>query len=356
MNTESLIKGPMNQARLAPASSRSLPDWSRLEQKSQNELDQLRTVPDFDQMLQDHAANRKKIPLRAVYVYLPEHATQFRSSVQAGLQQLQPTTVFQPPGQTNPPDASVAQPMDTSSPGSGVPKSKDPGSPTSPTPKDTSKPKEDDRPDRDPNASSSAVNPVQQLLMEQRMALIADDNTRMRARQQELQDEMIRVRLQGEQQARRTAFIDQNVDRLRSLPQAVPIPPVAVVHNHTNVANTLVQPISTFVNNIQTNFHHVHNNVNVVHNQAINFIQNHANRAINLAVNMGGSLADAYESLPAPRPAQAAILDAITTGSGGGPPPPPPAAGAVRVARSIQVDVSAPRRMGLSSIPAPLSR
>jgi len=49
-------------------------------------------------MLQDHAANRKKIPLRAVYVYLPEHATQFRSSVQAGLQQLQPATVFEPPG------------------------------------------------------------------------------------------------------------------------------------------------------------------------------------------------------------------------------------------------------------------
>ena len=329
----------MNQARLAPAASRSLPDWSRLEKKSQNELDQLRTVPDFDQMLQDHAANRKKIPLRAVYVYLPEHATQFRSSVQAGLQQLQPTTVFQPPGQTNTPDARVAQPTATSSPGKGAPPqgegaSKGSASSTTPAPMDTTNSEDDKRPDRDPSASRSTTNPVERTLMEQRMALIADDNTRMRARQQELQDEMIKVRLQGEQQARRTAFIDQNVDRLRALPQAVPMPPV--VHNHTNVTNTLVQPISTFVNNIQTNFHHVHNNVNVVHNQAINFIQNHANRAINLAVNVGGSLADAFESLPAPRPAQAAILDAITTGSGGGPPPPPPAAGAVRVARSIK--------------------
>jgi len=124
----------------------------------------------------------------------------------------------------------------------------------------------------------------------------------MRARQQELQDEMIKVRLDSEQQARRTAFIDQNVDRLRSLPRAVPTPPVPVVHNH--VTNTLVQPITTFVNNVQTNFHHVHNNVNVVHNQAVNFIQNHANRAINLAVNMGGSLANAYDALPAPRPSR----------------------------------------------------
>jgi len=92
----------MNQARIVPAAPRSLPDWSRLEKKSQNELDQLRTVPDFDQMLQDHAANRKKIPLRAVYVYLPEHATQFRSSVQAGLRQLQPATVFSHPVRLTP--------------------------------------------------------------------------------------------------------------------------------------------------------------------------------------------------------------------------------------------------------------
>ena len=321
----------MNQARIVPAAPRSLPDWSRLEKKNQHELDQLKTVPDFDQMLQDHAANRKKIPLRAVYVYLPEHATQFRSSVQAGLQQLQPATVFEPPGRgggaPSTPDVAMGG---NRQPASGAP----PPKATPATPMDTTNPGEDKRPDRDSRASSSTVDPVQQLLMAQRMALIADDNTRMRARQQELADEMIKVRLDSEQQARRTAFIDQNVDRLRSLPRAVPIPPVPVVHNH--VTNTLVQPISTFVNNIQTNFHHVHNNVNVVHNQALNFIQNNANRAINMAVNVGGSLADAFEALPAPRPARAAILDAITTGSRGGPPPPPPAAGAVRIARSIE--------------------
>jgi len=225
----------MNQARIVPAAPRSLPDWSRLETKTQHELDQLKTVPDFDQMLQDHAASRKKIPLRAVYVYLPEHATQFRSSVQAGLQQLQPTPIFEPPGRTNPggggssdanmPDAGGAR---RPSPGN-APTPHDP--PTTTTKMDTTNPEEDKRPENDPDASSSTANPVQQLLMEQRMALIADDNTRMRARQQELQDEMIKVRLQGEQQARRTAFIDQNVDRLRALPQAVPMPPVSVVHN-----------------------------------------------------------------------------------------------------------------------------
>ena len=321
----------MNQARIVPAAPRSLPDWSRLEKKNQHELDQLKTVPDFDQMLQDHAANRKKIPLRAVYVYLPEHATQFRSSVQAGLQQLQPATVFEPPGRGGgrPPTPDVTM-GGTGQSASGAPPSKAPPV----VPMDTTNPGEDKRPDRDSHASSSTVDPVQQLLMAQRMALIADDNTRMRARQQELADEMIKVRLDSEQQARRTAFIDQNVDRLRSLPRAVPTPPVPAVHNH--VTNTLVQPITTFVNNVQTNFHHVHNNVNVVHNQAVNFIQNHANRAINLAVNMGGSLANAYDALPAPRPAQAAILDAITTGGRGGPPPPPPAAGAVRIARSLK--------------------
>ena len=321
----------MNQSRIVPAPPRSLPDWSRLERKSQHELDQLRTVPDFDQMLQDHAANRKKIPLRAVYVYLPEHATQFRSSVQAGLQQLHTATYSEPPGQ-RPPDAAPVAKVNQKG-GGATPTPENPG-PGGVVPMDTTKPKEGDRPDRDPTAASSTVDPVQQLLMAQRVALIADDNTRMRARQQELQDEMIKVRLDSEQQARRTAFIDQNVDRLRSLPRAVPTPPVPAVHNH--VTNTLVQPITTFVNNVQTNFHHVHNNVNVVHNQAVNFIQNHANRAINLAVNMGGSLANAYDALPAPRPAQAAILDAITTGGGGGPPPPPPAAGAVRIARSLK--------------------
>ena len=334
----------MNQARIVPAAPRSLPDWSRLETKTQHELDQLKTVPDFDQMLQDHAASRKKIPLRAVYVYLPEHATQFRSSVQAGLQQLQPAPVFEPPGR-RPPDGGVTQSPNVNMPGAGgagrpspgnAPTSKGPAPPTTQGPMDTTNSEDDKRQERDSTATSSNTDPIQHLLLQQRMALIADDNTRMRARQQELQDEMIKVRLQGEQQARRTAFIDQNVDRLRALPQAVPMPPVSVVHNHTNVSNTLVQPISTFVNNIQTNFHHVHNNVNVVHNQALNFIQNHANRAINMAVNVGGSLADAFESLPAPRPAQAAILDAITSGSGGGPPPPPPAAGAVRIARSIK--------------------
>jgi len=113
-------------------------------------------------MLQDHAATRKKIPLRAVYVYLPEHATQFRSSVQAGLQQLHPTTYFEPPGQ-RPQDAApvagVNQKGDGATP---TPKDPDPGGVV---PMDTTKPKEDDRPDRDPTASSSQTDPVAKLLL-----------------------------------------------------------------------------------------------------------------------------------------------------------------------------------------------
>jgi len=168
----------------------------------------------------------------------------------------------------------------------------------------------------------------------------------------ELQDEVVKVQIHAEEQARRTAFIEANVERMRIQPQAVPIP---VVHQHT-VSNTLVQPINTFVNNVQTNFHHVSNNVHVVHNQALNFIQNNANKAINMAVTMGTTLSNSYDTLPAPRPATAAILDGIVTGGGGNPPPPPPAAGAIRVARSIRDARSSPYTpLAVTGPPQPLA-
>jgi len=160
------------------------------------------------------------------------------------------------------------------------------------------------------NPPLSSVKPISQIAMAQRIELTAGDNARLRARHMELQDEMIRVRIHSEEQARRTAFIEQNVERMRLQPQAVPIP---VVHQHTNVSNTLVQPVTTFVNNVQTNFHNVQNNVHVVHNSALNFMQNNANRAINMAVSMGSTLSDAYEALPVPRPANAVLLDEIVS-------------------------------------------
>jgi len=339
----------MNQNRITPESERVLPDWAKIERKSRMDLKQLRKVPDFDQMLLNHAKQKKRIPLRAVYVYLPEHASQFRASVQAGLQQLPSQPIHEPPGGGGPPPASppVTQASTAAAPPSAPAPSTNVGSagsnnPGSPPP----------RPG-DQAAPLSPPDPISQLAMAHRVALTADDNVRLRARHMELQDEMIKVRIHAEEQARRTAFIEANVERMRLQPQAVPIP---VVHQHTNVSNTLVQPIANFVNNVQTNFHNVSNNVHVVHNQALNFIQNNANKAINMAVTMGTTLANSYDTLPAPRPATAAILDGLVTGGGGNPPPPPPAAGAVRVARSIRDGRSSPYTpLTVASPPQPLA-
>ena len=74
----------MNQTILRPVPEQELPDWSRLEQRERKDYKDFRTVPDFDQMLLNVANNKKVIPIRALYVYLPEQAGQIRSSIQAG--------------------------------------------------------------------------------------------------------------------------------------------------------------------------------------------------------------------------------------------------------------------------------
>ena len=50
---------PMNQARMVPELESEPPAWSTLERVERKEFKPFRAVPDFDQMLKDHANNKK---------------------------------------------------------------------------------------------------------------------------------------------------------------------------------------------------------------------------------------------------------------------------------------------------------
>lgn len=188
---------------------------------------------------------------------------------------------------------------------------------------------------------------VQRVLADMRIELQTGEATRAAARRQELEDEVTIARIRHEQMASQKNMIDEMLTELQD--RAKTPAQQTVVNNNTTTTtsttnNVLNQPI-------QQNFQH---NVHNVHHHAMNFIQNNANKAINLAVQAGSSLANAYGDLllppqfspdpnPNPQPndrVSTMLMDVIAASSGSGgppPPPPPPAAGAIRQAiRAIE--------------------
>jgi len=241
--------------------------------------------------------NKKIIPIRARYVYLPEQAGQIRSSIQAGLERLPNQPSREPPGQNHP-----------------LPQNPAPATPT-PTPtqtterdvqtdfsmmggnKQTYEPKRDEdmdqrRDDSGAVSSTTTADTLAQMLQAHQAQLLQTTAVQDRARSLELQAEMVAVRIRSDEQARRTAFVEQNVERLRLQPHVVPPP---VVNFQTN---NLIQPINTLVHNVQTNFNTVQNHVHQTHHNTVNFIQNHAHRAVDIMNNLGGSLTDAFTARP----------------------------------------------------------
>ena len=306
----------MNQAILRPAPEQELPDWSRLDRRDRKDYKDFKRVPDFDQMLLNVANNKKVIPIRARYVYLPEQAGQIRSSIQAGLERLPTQPSREPPGQNHPlpqnpapaaPATKPTQTTDSESQTSDPPKTTtyDLSFPPSPTYDDDM-----DRRGNDGGATSSATtaDTLAQMLLAHQAQMAQATAVRDRAHQLELQAEMAAVQIRSDEQARRTAFVEQNVERMRLQPHVVPPP---VVNYQTN---NLIQPINTLVHNVQTNFNTVQNHVHQTHHNTVNFMQNNAHRAVNIMNNLGGSLTDAFTAATTPPPhASAAILDAVTT-------------------------------------------
>jgi len=66
------------------------------------EIDKMRKVPDFAQVMENMAKNKTKIHLEARYTYQPEHADQIKASAVASTSTLAPRPFFHPPGQQFP--------------------------------------------------------------------------------------------------------------------------------------------------------------------------------------------------------------------------------------------------------------
>jgi len=164
-------------------------------------------------------------------------------------------------------------------------------------------------------------------VMEQlQVGMREDTRIRSAAAQQAVVDEMTVVRLRAEEQARTKSMLDAMLTDLSNRPQT---PVQHIVQQHVvqqqTYAPTLIQ------NTLHQNALHLHQNT-------VNFVQNHSQKAINLAVQMGSSLAAGYDALAGPSAPRstAALLNSLVSSSGP-PPPPPPAAGAIRIAaRAIE--------------------
>jgi len=60
------------------------------------EIDKMRKVPDFAQVMENMAKNKTKIHLEARYTYQPEHADQIKASAIASTSTLAPRPFFHP--------------------------------------------------------------------------------------------------------------------------------------------------------------------------------------------------------------------------------------------------------------------
>jgi len=182
-----------------------------------------------------------------------------------------------------------------------------------------------------------------------RAELMASDAITAQARRTELQDEITVVRIRAEEQAKRTAFVEANVERMRAQPAAVPL--VTNYYNNmptTNVANVFqnFQNFQNFSTQFTQNVYHAHQNT-------INHVTNNATRAINMAVKLALPLSDAYQALPT-KPRRAEILNVLANGRGDDDDDIPPAAGAVR--RAVHAVENTPSSSsGINSAPQPLA-
>ena len=115
--------------------------------------------------------------------------------------------------------------------------------------------RDSDADDEDERMDGGAAQPIavvddQDAAMERmrnrlRAELMASDAITAQARRTELQDEITVVRIRADEQAKRTAFVEANVERMRAQPPAVPLV--------TNYYNNM-QPITTNVANVFQNF------------------------------------------------------------------------------------------------------
>jgi hypothetical protein len=313
-------------------------------------------VPDFNKIIDHYVKNsKKKIPLPARYVYHPEQVGQIRAAIAAGTANLptQPLQVPPGPGPQGPPGPSGPR----GPPGTIVLDEGLQGPPGPPGPRgndgkdgargdrgvkgqsglspgDISRPRPDTpgQGSGGPGGPPGAPGPAAAManmaaVMEQLQAGMREDTRiRSQAAQQAVVDEMTVVRLRAEEQARTKSMLDTMLTDLSNRPQT---PVHHIVHQQV-VQNQMYAP--TLVQNmLQQNALHLHQNT-------VNFVQNHSQKAINLAVQMGSSLAAGYDALAGPSAPRSptALLNSLVSSSGP-PPPPPPAAGAIRIAaRAIE--------------------
>lgn len=305
--------------------------------------DQMRRVPDFAQMLENVANNKKTIKLRAKYTYIPEVAGQIRSAVQAGLEHLGGPTLMQPGV------SGAGQPGPPGQPGQPGPKG-DRGEPgvrgyEGPQGKQGQRGPRGlpgDPPSGGGASGSNMAAGVQRVLSGVQQQLQAADAARHAARQQELADEMTVVRIRAEQHASQKSMVDAMLTELRN--QGRPIAPT-IVHQQAITNNVLNQPVTMTHNEthapvlLQQN--NLQQNAIYMHQQVVNNVQNNANRAINFAIKHGSNLADAYNQLANEAQARARSAGsapgalALTASSSGGPPPPPPGAGAALAIKDV---------------------
>jgi len=167
---------------------------------------------------------------------------------------------------------------------------------------------EDNRP---PPGHRPLVDPIaaiadraSRVIAELHTGLAAGERIRTAARKQELEDEMTAVRIRAEGQAKMTAFHYNAFEELRQRPQT-PAQVITQIHQPIHVHNN----VTNIANNLHNNVTNLTQNVHHAHEHAIHFIQNNANRVINIAANVGSGISDIYNALPdRPRSAQAALM------------------------------------------------
>jgi hypothetical protein len=224
-------------------------------------------------------------------------------------------------------------------------------------------PRKDDQkddPKKDDDMDGGATQPIavvddQDAAMERmrnrlRAELMASDAITAQARRTELQDEITVVRIRAEEQAKRTAFVEANIERMRAQPAAVPL----VTNYYNNI-----QPITTNVANVFQNFQNFstqfNQNVYHAHQNTINHVTNNATRAINMAVKLAMPLSDAFLEPPQDsKKRRAEILNVLANGRGDDDDDIPPAAGAVRRAIQNVENTQSSSSSGINSAPQPL--
>ena len=115
------------------------------------------------------------------------------------------------------------------------------------------------------------------------------------------------ARIRAEQMASQKNMIDTMLTELRSQPRA---PAQTIVHQTATTNDVLNQPVQAHFTAIQDN---LTQNVHHVHQTAMNFVQNNANKAINMAVQAGTTLANAYGDLLVPQSSSSAASSSVSS-------------------------------------------